>query len=181
MEMLSAVNSPMPSIGQASLINYNMYKQSTPSYSWYLGAPLNFVPSTGIYPGYQSASQYSALESWRFDPKAGVFSDIAGLQASKINVPAGFNQTGALTPVGALLVQDPQTSYMSDAYIGSYCFDNLKHAEPLSHDGIDTRAIAGGMIQLDFTCEPIESFAVVFHIRFTRTIVLAENGVSIVG
>jgi hypothetical protein len=37
------------------------------------------------------------------------------------------------------------------------------------------------MIQLDFTCKPLEPFAVVFHIRFTRTIVLAENGVSIVG
>ena len=80
-----------------------------------------------------------------------------------------------------LLVPDPSTAAFSDGYIGGYCFDNLKHAEPLSHDGLDTRAIAGGMIQLDFTCRPLEAFAVVFHIRFTRTIVLAENGVSIVG
>jgi hypothetical protein len=76
---------------------------------------------------------------------------------------------------------DPLCQAFSDGYIGGYCFDNLKHAEPLSHDGLDTRAIAGGMIQLDFTCRPLEPFAVVFHIRFTRTIVLAENGVSIVG
>jgi hypothetical protein len=156
MEMLSAINAPLPSIGQASLVNYNMYRASTPAYQWFLGSkPTSFTGST---------SGFSTLETYRYDPKAGVFGQIQN------NVSTG-----------GLLLQDPQTSYMADAYIGSYCFDNLKHAEPMSHDGLDTRAIAGGMIQLDFTCEPLENFCVVFHIRFTRTIVLAENGVSIIG
>lgn len=161
MEMLAAINAPMPSIGQATLINYNMFRASTPSYNWFLPAqpPAGYVPATVS----TDSGTQSALETFRYDPKAGVFGAIRAASD------------------GALLLQDPATSYMSDAYIGSYCFDNLKHAEALSHDGIDTRAIAGGMIQLDFTCEPLEGFAVVFHIRFTRTIVLAENGVSIVG
>jgi len=159
MEMLSSMNAPMASIGQASIINYNMYKASTPSYDWYLRSP-GLTPGLGV----GSGSGSSLLESYRYDPRSGVFTNIAQ------NVDAEGN-----------LVIDPTASYMSDAYIGGYCFDNLKHAEPLSHDGLDTRAIAGGMIQLDFTCSPLEAFCVVFHIRFTRTIVLAENGVSIVG
>jgi hypothetical protein len=164
MEMLSAINAPMPSIGQATLINYNMYRSSTPSYEFYAPQTNNVIDSANcanITPG---SGALSVIESWRYDPKAGV-----------------FGQIRSATSDAGILLQDPSTSYMSDAYIGSYCFDNLKHAEALSHDGIDTRAIAGGMIQLDFTCEPLENFAVIFHIRFTRTIVLAENGVSIVG
>jgi hypothetical protein len=163
MEMLSAINSPMPSIGQATLVNYNMYRASTPSYDFY--TPQSVIDPANCQIITPDGGGMSVIESWRYDPKAGVFSQIRD----------------ATAPVANILLQDPATSYMADAYIGSYCFDNLKHAEPLSHDGIDTRAIAGGMIQLDFTCEPLENFAVVYHIRFTRTIVLAENGVSIVG
>jgi hypothetical protein len=146
MEMLSSVNSPMPSVGQASLISYNMFKSSTPTASWINSS--SSVVDRYAYP----YGAFSKLEAFN-----------VGSLASKY------------TPI------DPQTAAFSDGYIGGYCFDNLKHAEPLSHDGLDTRAIAGGMIQLDFTCRPLEPFAVVFHIRFTRTIVLAENGVSIVG
>jgi hypothetical protein len=156
MELLSSVNAPMPSVGQASLINYDMFRQSTPSYQWYLASPPLPAPAPSI-------TGVGALEGYRYEPSAGVFS----VMSNKL-------------VTGALQI-DPATSFMADAYIGGYCFDNLKHAEPLSHDGIDTRAIAGGMIQLDFTCEPLEAFCVVFHIRFTRTIVLAENGVSIIG
>lgn len=157
MELLSSVNAPMPSVGQASLINYDMFRQSTPSYQWYLATPPGLPAPTPAVLG------SGTLEAYRYEPAAGVFS-------------AMTNKT-----VGNTLQIDPGTSFMADAYIGGYCFDNLKHAEPLSHDGLDTRAIAGGMIQLDFTCEPLEAFCVVFHIRFTRTIVLAENGVSIIG
>lgn len=158
MEMLSSMNAPMASIGQASVINYNMFRASTPSPQWYLQTPTSgFTVAAGYTTGTGN------LETWRYDPAAGVFSNLNNVD--------GAGQ----------LVIDPTAEYMADAYVGGYCFDNLKHAEPLSHDGIDTRAIAGGMIQLDFTCQPLEAFAVVFHIRFTRTIVLAENGVSIVG
>jgi hypothetical protein len=146
MEMLSSVNSPMPSVGQASLISYNMFKSSTPTVSWINNS--SSVVDRYAYP-------------------YGAFSKLEAINISSL--------AAKYTPI------DPQTAAFSDGYIGGYCFDNLKHAEPLSHDGLDTRAIAGGMIQLDFTCRPLEPFAVVFHIRFTRTIVLAENGVSIVG
>jgi hypothetical protein len=164
MEMLSSMNAPMASIGQASIINYNMYKSSTPSQTWYLQSPSLPAPAAGAGLGIGFSVASTALETYRYDPRAGVFADIS-----------------TADPVTNTLVIDPTASFMSDAYIGGYCFDNLKHAEPLSHDGLDTRAIAGGMIQLDFTCQPLEAFCVVFHIRFTRTIVLAENGVSIVG
>jgi hypothetical protein len=145
MEMLSSVNAPMPSVGQASLISYSQFRSSTPTVAWLK----NTTPLGGR----------------RYVLQSGVFTDLASVTvgSSKLAVP------------------DPETNAYADGYIGGYCFDNLKHAEPLSHDGLDTRAIAGGMIQLDFTCRPLEPFAVVFHIRFTRTIVLAENGVSIVG
>jgi hypothetical protein len=151
MEMLSSVNAPMPSVGQASMISYNMFRSSTPSPSWVaasIAAPLN-----------------STTYAW----DCGSFGSLKSVPVQ--GVPGVAGQA----------VIDPQCAAFSDGYIGGYCFDNLKHAEPLSHDGLDTRAIAGGMIQLDFTCRPLEAFAVVFHIRFTRTIVLAENGVSIVG
>lgn len=144
MEMLSSVNAPMPSVGQASIVNYNMFRASTPSPSWVIASGKAPLEDGLIY-------------SW----DCGAFSSLAARS-------------------GAVAI-DAQCSAFSDGYIGGYCFDNLKHAEPLSHDGLDTRAIAGGMIQLDFQCTPLEPFAVVFHIRFTRTIVLAENGVSIVG
>lgn len=142
MEMLSSMNSPMPSVGQASIISYNMFRASTPSPKWVQECPVRVV---------DGVSQRYCWDS------------------------------GAFTRLASTINTDPAVSAFSDGYIGGYCFDNLKHAEPLSHDGLDTRAIAGGMIQLDFTCRPLEAFAVVFHIRFTRTIVLAENGVSIVG
>jgi hypothetical protein len=93
---------------------------------------------------------------------------------------AVFSETNA-RPGVANPLNDASLDWMSDCYIIGYCFDNLKHAESLSHDGLDTRAIAGGMLQLDFTCSPLEPFQVYFHIRFTRTIVLADNGVSVVG
>ena len=151
MEMLSSVNAPMPSVGQASLVSYNMFRSSTPSPSWVAASIAN--PLNG------------SVYAW----DCGSFGNLKSIPVSG---------AGGLTGQAAI---DAQCASFSDGYIGGYCFDNLKHAEPLSHDGLDTRAIAGGMIQLDFTCRPLEAFAVVFHIRFTRTIVLAENGVSIVG
>jgi hypothetical protein len=158
MEMLSSVNAPMPSVGQASLIDYNMFRASTPTVAWTQASP-------AIGP---------ADAKVNYEWFSGAFSRLEGtaVSADGVIIPAGVTN---------LLQIDPHVHAFSDGYIGGYCFDNLKHAEPLSHDGLDTRAIAGGMIQLDFTCRPLEAFAVVFHIRFTRTIVLAENGVSIVG
>ena len=149
MEMLSSVNAPMPSVGQAAIVNYNMFRTSTPSVAWAAASP--------------------SIAGANYEWFSGAFSNLEGSAVS--NIPGVSN----------LLNIDPVAQAFADGYIGGYCFDNLKHAEPLSHDGLDTRAIAGGMIQLDFTCRPLEAFAVIFHIRFTRTIVLAENGVSIVG
>jgi hypothetical protein len=77
---------------------------------------------------------------------------------------------------------DTQVFPYSDQYIGGYCFDNLKHAEVLSHDGVSTLAMSGSQIQLEIRCVPAEAgTAVTYFIRFTRTLVLAENGTQVVG
>ena len=79
-------------------------------------------------------------------------------------------------------VPDNQLFHFSDQYIGGYCFDNLKHAEVLSHDGISTLAMSGSQIQLEIRATPLELGTVVtYFIRFTRTVLLSENGVQIIG
>jgi hypothetical protein len=148
MELLSSMNAPMPSIGQSTICNYDMFRSSTPTATWVAAANVSLLAAPG-------QNLYGVLNS-------------------------AFSATTPLGP-GVNVQNDPSLDWMSDCYIIGYCFDNLKHAESLSHDGLDTRAIAGGMLQLDFTCSPLEAFQVYFHIRFTRTIVLADNGVSVVG
>ena len=77
---------------------------------------------------------------------------------------------------------DNQVWHFSDQYVGGYCFDNLKHAEVLSHDGISTLAMSGSQIQLEIRATPLEIGTVVtYFIRFTRTVLLSENGVQIIG
>lgn len=83
---------------------------------------------------------------------------------------------------GGVQRADNQVFPFSDQYIGGYCFDNLKHAEVLSHDGISTLAMSGSQIQLEIRCVPAQAgTAVTYFIRFTRTVLLSENGVQIVG
>jgi hypothetical protein len=95
---------------------------------------------------------------------------------------AGLSVTAPIFNGGTAQAVDNQVFRYSDQYIGGYCFDNLKHAEVLSHDGISTLAMSGSQIQLEIRCTPAEAgTAVTYFIRFTRTVLLAENGVQIVG
>ena len=93
-----------------------------------------------------------------------------------------YSVTAPIFAAGTAQQADNQVFPYSDQYIGGYCFDNLKHAEVLSHDGVSTLAMSGSQIQLEVRCTPAESgTAVTYMIRFTRTILLSESGVQIVG
>ncbi len=95
---------------------------------------------------------------------------------------AGLSVTSPIFNGGTVQQADNQVFRYSDQYIGGYCFDNLKHAEVLSHDGISTLAMSGSQIQLEIRATPAEAgTAVTYFIRFTRTVLLAENGVQIIG
>lgn len=95
---------------------------------------------------------------------------------------AGMSITAPIYNNGTAQAADNQVFRYSDQYIGGYCFDNLKHAEVLSHDGVSTLAMSGSQIQLEIRCTPAEAgTAVTYFIRFTRTVLLSENGVQIVG
>lgn len=85
--------------------------------------------------------------------------------------------------VGNAPTPDPTLYPFQDKFVSGYSFDNLKHAEVLSADGVSTLAMSGSQIQLDHRCTSVETAGVVFTyaIRFTRSIVFAENGVQIVG
>lgn len=131
MEVLSAYNAPMASVGQGCLLDLESFSQTTSS--------------------------------------AEIASDPA------------YTQTNNWSTLGAAL-PDNGTFAFADKYIGAYCFDNLKHAEVLSHDGVNTLAMSGSQIQLEIRCTPIDAnTAITYFIRFTRTVLLAENGVQIIG
>lgn len=94
----------------------------------------------------------------------------------------GYSVTAPIFNGGTAQQADNQVFPYSDQYIGGYCFDNLKHAEVLSHDGVSTLAMSGSQIQLEVRCVPAEQgTAVTYFIRFTRTVLLSENGVQIIG
>jgi hypothetical protein len=93
-----------------------------------------------------------------------------------------YSVTAPIYAGGTAQQADNQVFAYSDQYIGGYCFDNLKHAEVLSHDGVSTLAMSGSQIQLEVRCVPAEQgTAVTYFIRFTRTVLLSENGVQIIG
>lgn len=120
-----------------------------------------------------SVGQASVIDqqSWKATSKSDA--SVNGL-AYSVTAPI-FNGGTAQQP-------DNQVFAFSDQYIGGYCFDNLKHAEVLSHDGVSTLAMSGSQIQLEIRCTPVEAgTAITYFIRFTRTVLLSENGVQIVG
>jgi hypothetical protein len=131
MEVLSAHNSPMASVGQGCLLDLETFGQTTKSGS--------------------------------------------------VAQDAAYSNTGLWSTAGTSLPDNGLFAF-ADKYIGAYCFDNLKHAELLSHDGVNTLAMSGSQIQLEIKAQPVEAnTAITYFIRFTRTVLLAENGVQIVG
>lgn len=69
------------------------------------------------------------------------------------------------------------------SWVSGICFDNLKHAEVLTHDGINTLSQSGSQIAVDVAIRDAAGNvgAVTTYIRFTRVILFAESGVQVLG